>query len=247
MNKKISAGLRCLMAVALLALIAACATTYQVYHADKSGFLGDYSQLRKGHGEEALWVYINTNASILSYNKIMIDPATLYLSKDSGMHTLPKADVQAIVNYFDAALRAQLGKDYPLVDQSGPGVLRFRVAMTDMKASKVVLDTISSVVPIGMAISALERVVIGRTLTSGEARMELEVVDAYTGIRLAAMVDERAGSKVTGKLDKWSKWQDVRDSCDYWANRAATRLAEFRARRNMPAPKTGVVSSVRPL
>ena len=127
MNKSSLAGLRCIMLVPLLALIVACATTYQTYHAGKSGFLGDYSQLRKGHGEEALWVYINTNASILSYNKIMIDPATLYLSKDSGMHTLPKADVQAIVNYFiDLTKQSLRNRDRVMIRSFGTFVVRHK-------------------------------------------------------------------------------------------------------------------------
>lgn len=239
MNRRSSAGAQCLVLIPLLALMVSCATTNQTYYAEQSGFLGDYSQLRKGRGEEALWVYLNTNANVMAYTKIMVDPVTLYLSKDNRMHALPKEEVQAIVDYFAASLREQLGKEYPLVDQPGPGVLRFRVAMTDMKGSKVMLDTISTLVPIGLAISGLERVAIGRTLTVGEARMEMEVLDAHSGVRLAALVDERAGSKFTGKLDKWSKWQDVRDSCDYWAKRASGRLSDFRAREQARAKNAG--------
>ena len=229
MNNKYFAGAQCLTLVTLLVSMAACSTTYQTYHAGQSGFLGDYSQLRRGHGNEALWVYINTNNIVGPYTRIMIDPVTLYLAPDSWLHSLPKDDVQAIANYFAATLRDQLSKDYPLVNQPGPGVLRFRMALTDLKKSKVVLDTISPVVPIGLAVSALERVTIGRTLTVGKARMEMEVLDAQSGIRLAAMVDERAGAKVTGKFDKWNQWQDACDACEYWAMRTRERLLEIRA------------------
>ncbi|MDD5679408.1 MAG: DUF3313 domain-containing protein [Kiritimatiellae bacterium] len=239
MHKRSLLGAQCLILMPLLAIVVGCSTTYQTYHAQQSGFLGDYSQLRKGRGAEALWVYLNTNCNILAYTSIMVDPVTLYLSRGNRMHKLPKEDVQAIVNYFAASLREQLGKVYPLVEQPGPGVLRFRVAMTDMQESKVLLDTVSTLVPIGLAVSGLERVVIGRPLTVGESRMELEVLDAHSGVRMAALVDERAGSKFTGKFDKWNKWQDVRDSCDYWAARARDRLAEFRARKQMLATKAG--------
>jgi pyruvoyl-dependent arginine decarboxylase (PvlArgDC) len=230
-NKKFLTGMQFLVLMPLLVLMTACSTTYQTFRAKQSGFLGDYSQLRKGHGEEAMWVYLNTNANVLAYTKIMIDPVALYLTKGSPLHSLPKEDLQTIANYFAASLREQLGKDFPLVDKPGLGVLRFRMALTDMRKSKVVLDTMSSVVPIGMAISGLERLALGKTLTVGSARMELEVLDAQTGVRLAAMVDERAGAKFTGKFDKWNRWQDVRDACDYWAERVRERLVELRARK----------------
>jgi hypothetical protein len=50
------------------------------------------------------------------------------------------------------------------------------------------------------------------------------------GERLIAVVDERAGTKYTGKFDKWEKWQDAKDSYDHWALQMRTRLAHLAGR-----------------
>jgi hypothetical protein len=75
------------------------------------------------------------------------------------------------------------------------------------------------------------RLALGQTATAGRAAIEAEVLDSQTGERLAALVDGRAGRKVTGRFDKWKKWQDVRDACDYWSGQLRAELA----RQGVPA------------
>ncbi len=49
--------------IALLALfLAGCATTTQTRSVEKSGFLGDYSMLEEGEGDEALLLYVDEGA-----------------------------------------------------------------------------------------------------------------------------------------------------------------------------------------
>ena len=48
--------------------------------------------------------------------------------------------------------------------------------------------------------------------------------------KLVAAVDERAGTKYSGRFDKFSRWEDARDAIDYWAARARVRLAELSGR-----------------
>ena len=219
----------------LLALGASCSTTYQARHAQTSGFLGDYSQLRQGRAREPLLIYYNPAADIRAYDRILIDPVTGYMGAGSHLSKLSKPDRQALLDYFHATLREQLGQDYALVDRPGPGVLRLRIALTDARGPKPVLDTLSTVVPVGLAISALERAALGKTLTTGSVRIEAEALDGETGVRLAAMVDERVGAKITGRFDKWSKWQDARDAFDYWAGRLRATLETRRNQKPAPA------------
>ena len=222
--------------VLLLALGASCSTTYQTRHAKTSGFLGDYSQLRQGQGKEPLLVYFNPEADVRDYDRILIDPVVGYLGEGSRLDRLSPKDRQALLDYFHATLREQLGRDYALADRPGPGTLRLRIAVTDARGTKPVADTLSTVVPVGLALSALQRVALGKTLATGSVRIEAEALDAQTGVRLAAMVDERAGAKVTGRFDKWSKWQDARDAFDYWSARMRGTLRDFRARAKPDAP-----------
>ena len=89
------------------------------------------------------------------------------------------------------------------------------------------LDTLSSLIPVGMAINVIAKVATGNSTAVGSATGEIELLDSITGKRLIAAVDGRSGTKYTGKFDKFSKWKDTKDACDYWAKRIAQRLDEL--------------------
>ena len=222
--------LRSLLVLTLIVgvMCVSCATTtHQTRSATTSGFLGDYSQLKEGAGDQALMVYIDDQVNFDAYDKVIIDHVRLIASEGSDMAELPKEDTQAIADYFFAALNEQLAKKYTIVKNSSPKTMQLKVALTDMTGSKVVLDTLSSLVPVGMAINLIAKVATGNSTAVGSATGEMELLDSATGKRLIAAVDGRSGKKYTGKFDKWGKWQDTKDACDYWAERIATRLDEL--------------------
>lgn len=207
-----------------------CTSTYQKRSVEGSGFLGDYSQLKDRGGDTAMLSYIAPKVDFREYNKIMIDPIRAYAKdKDSSMAKMSKEDQKRLLNYFDAALREQLKTDYILVNQPGPGVLRLRVAVTEAKGSKVVLDTLSSVMPPAIVVGAAKKIITGTNLAVGSIGAECEGVDSVTGKRLFAAVDARAGRKYTFKFDKFSKWHTAEDAFDFWAKQLETRLSEMRA------------------
>ena len=212
-------------------LLGGCATTtYQARKAEPSGFLGDYAQLRPGQGDAALLVYVNPRANFKAYNMIMLDPVRIYAAQGSALAKAPKEDLQRLVNYFDATLREHLQADYTFVNTSGPGVLRLRVAITEAKGSKVVLDTISTLVPMSLAVSEVKNLATGSHSAVGAAGAECEALDSASNERLFAAVDARVGRKVTGKFDKFNPWHTVEDAFGYWASRMQTRLRELRSK-----------------
>ena len=101
-----------------------------------------------------------------------------------------------------------------------------RVAITEAKGAKVVLDTVSSVVPFGLAISSVKAVATGQHASIGETGVELEALDSQTNKRIIAAIDSRAGRKYTFKGDKFKKWRTAIDSFDYWAALVHYRLTE---------------------
>lgn len=213
----------------VILFLGGCGKTYQVAKVRTSGFLGDYSQLHKGAKGEAQLLYINPAAKFGAYDKILMDPVKIYADKNGKLSKLPKKDVQNILSYLDAAVREQLKNQYDFVDRSGRGVMRLRLAITEAEGSMVVLDTVSSILPIGMAISGISRVAFGTYGPVGKAGIEAELLDSQTGERLAAAVGRRAGEKYTGKFDKFNKWRAIQGACDYWAVRLSHRLAELKA------------------
>ena len=211
--------------VVFLFLITGCSSTFQTRKVTTTTFLGDYSQLEKGSGDEAQLIYINPQADFNSYTKILMDPVKFYSDKNSK---LEGEDKKRIVDYLHATILEQLKYDYTFVNKPSEGTMRLRVAITEARGSKVVMDTISSIIPIGMAIGLVKKVAVGTNLSVGKASVELEILDSQTGERLVAAVDERAGRKYTGKFDKFQKYHTVEDAFDFWAEKLKKRLAEFR-------------------
>lgn len=215
--------------LAFVCLLAACAT-HQSRDVTPTTFLGDYSMLKEGGEGRALLLYINPQADFKAYKAVMIDPVRLYASGKHEMEKLTPEDRQLILNYADAAIREQLGKDYTLVTKAGPGVLRLRVAITEAEDANVTLDTISTVMPPGIALSSLVALGTGAWPFTGRAGVEAEGLDSVSGKRLFAAVDRRTGAKVTGKGDKFDDWRTVKNALDYWAEKLRERLAEARAK-----------------
>jgi len=80
-----------------------------------------------------------------------------------------------------------------------------------------------------MALGLVKKVAVGTNLSVGKARVEMELQDSQTGERLIAAVDERAGRKYTGKMDKFDKYHTVEDAFDYWSKKLKKRLKELRS------------------
>lgn len=216
-------------AVLVLACMLAACATHQARDVTPTTFLGDYSMLKEGGEGRAVLVYIDPQADFKSYHAIMMEPVRLYASGKHGMEKLTPEDRQIILNYADAAIREQLGKDYKLVTAPGPGVMRLRVAITEAEDANVTLDTISTIVPIGLALGGLAALGTGEWAFTGSAGVEAEGLDSVSGKRLFAAVDRRTGAKVTGKGDKFDDWRTVKNAIDYWASKLRERLAEKRA------------------
>jgi len=210
-------------------LISACVTTQQVKSTKTSGFLNNYSQLKKGNKGETLLVYVDYSTNFKKYNKILFNPVQFYSRSSSKLRPRKKQAMQSIVNYLDATVREQLKETYIFVETPDKNTMELRIALTNAKKSRVVRDMMSSVLPYAIAISYLKKAALGKHSAVGSARLEWELIDSLTGKRLFAGVDERAGAKYTGKFDQWKKWQDAQDACDYWGGQLQRRMKALTA------------------
>jgi len=202
----------------------ACETTRQTRSAQPAGFLGDYSQLRPGTGDEAQFVYLNPAAQWSQYNAIMIDSVTLWQSDRTAK--LSPEDAQRLTDYLYAELHKQLSQDYKIVTTPGPGVLRLRAAITEAQGANVAGNTVTTIVPQLRMVTTIGGMAADAAVFAGKAGVEGELTDSLTGVRLAAAVDERVGNKtIRGGLAEWSH---VERAYEYWAERLRKRLAELR-------------------
>jgi len=210
-------------------IVGGCASTYQARSVDESGFLNDYSRLKKGTWSQALLVYINPDVNEIckNYTKVLLDPVSIWVKDESSMKNVSEEDRQMLTDYLHDSLKEALAEEYEIVDRAGPDVLRVRAALTEAEGSWVVLDTITSIVPMALGVSTLKQLTFGTASFVADASIELEVEDSMTQTTLAAMVDRRAGGK--GWSKKFNKWGKVEKAFDYWAEKVQSRLAACKA------------------
>src|ERR1700733_16311757 len=90
-----------------------------------TGFLGnDYSLMAPpaaGSDQKAMLRYVNSSVNWGSYHAIMIAPVTFWAEDDSKVSA---ADQQALCDYAYSVFVKDLGKNFIIVKQPGPGVLK---------------------------------------------------------------------------------------------------------------------------
>jgi len=203
---------------------------------ERSGFLGDYSQLKEQEGYDARLIYVAQGVDWDAYEAVHIDSVTLWANEDTAR--ISDEDRQMLTDVMFKALRTELGAQFQLVDQPGPGVLRVRAALTQAKGAKVALRTITSILPPAWVVSTAGGLATDTASLVGTATLEIEVVDSITSDRLAAAVDSRAGTKsiLAGKRT-FTKWGDVEAADRFWANRVTGFFVRQGVQRKPGAPE----------
>ena len=212
----------------VLIIMIGCTLTMNMGCASKvktSGFLQDYPKFEKGPSGGADWVYFEEGVDFKKYDKVLMDQVVFYFSKDSKYKGINPEEINKLSDAFHKAMVKALKDEYPFVSEPGPGVLRIRCAITDVKKSRPLLNTITAVMPIGLAISFVKKGVTGTHTNVGGASMEAEFLNSQTNERIAAVVDKRMAAK--RKVFKgMRKWGHAEDAFNYWAKRLRKFLDE---------------------
>jgi hypothetical protein len=201
-----------------------------------SGFLEDYSGFTESEETKDFYVKRNPDRNIGEYSKFIIDPITVYFAPRKGLSKInpkrvginPKR-LAELTAFFEEEIVRTLSENYTVVDEPGEGVLRLKIAVTDVKANMPILNIhmYSSTTGIGL----------------GSASMEGEAVDSATGEQILAVVDSRKGKvipKLKGeevddiakeamdnKLDSLLKYETIRQIMTNWAERFAAKVDEL--------------------
>lgn len=192
-----------------------------------TGFLGnDYSLLTppaEGSDQKAMLRYVNPSANWGSYDKIMIAPVTFWANDDSKVSA---ADQQALCDYAYNVFVKDLGKNFVIVNQPGPGVLKLSAALTDATSAVPVLRSVSVIVPQARALSLVKMAATGTYAFVGSAQGALKLNDSISGNLLAAAVDKRVGGTSVSNVAVF-QWGDAEHAIDYWADLTDQRLVSF--------------------
>lgn len=206
-------------------LLGGCSASQQSRSMElKDSLLVNPAILEKGSGDEALYRYFNPKIDFKSYSKVMVDP--VIMSKDATLDAKETENYQKLVNNAYVFLTDELKKDYTLVQSPEPGTMRFQMALISAGSSAPGRTVLSTVMPIGLAISLVKYAATGTPMAVGDITVELKVTDAATGELLFAGVDKRVGGiNIQGA---WDSWMTADDGLKYWAKRAAFVLCQKR-------------------
>jgi hypothetical protein len=194
-----------------------------------SGFLGDYSKMQPGLEGQAQLVYVSPDAGFSDYRLVILDPITFWYRPGGTLEEVPKETRRMVARHLTKAIHQELRRDYGFTMDSGPEVMRLRVAITEEAGSTIVGDTVTTAVPVTRLPPGDRELDAGSRKFMGTAAVEVELVDSLTGTRLAAAVaNEAGGQKLSGQT---STWADVDAAFGFWAKRMRERLAELRAGR----------------
>jgi hypothetical protein len=204
--------------VAGMVFLAACATTAP----QKSGFLGEYANnLKPGLGEgDAKLMWIKPGVDFTQYKKVMVDYVVFAFADDSEYKGIDANEMKQIADKASLALVTAIQKAFPVVSEPGPDVIRIRTAIVDMKQSRPVLSGVSSVMPVGLAVSLVKRGTTDSWTGSGATTAELMAIDSMSNEVLAAGQDQKAA----GFTERFTSWGSVEDAFKFWGERLTKNL-----------------------
>ena len=198
-------------------VLCGCAATSKV---GESGFLNNYPQFKPGPDEGMDQVYTKPGVDLSKYNRVMMDEVQFFLAKDAADQGLQASELKELSDSFHHAIFEALGTTYPLVTEPGSDVMRVRLAITDIETSNPAMTGITTVVPVGLAISLAKQATTGAATGVGGASMETEILDSISNERLAAAIDTFNGSKMSG----FTKLGSAKEAFEFWAKRLRVTL-----------------------
>ena len=188
---------------------------------ENSGFLKDYESLKPNPKlDEGTLTYLNTDAqkNLRSYLAIIVDPVEIYVATNADEAKVNESSRAAVANYFNHALQKSVSDAFPIVEKSGPLVLRLRAALVGIDAGGAVS---ASDIP-------AEQKPMANALNISKLRVEMELVDSETGLRIAAMVDKAnlgEGSEIGAEnFSRVARFAAARIAFDEWASRVRNFL-----------------------
>ena len=200
------------------------------YSMPKSGFLQDYSLLGKDDMmKKADKIYINKKAGWGKYDKVMLDDIVFMIADEAKFKGFEAKELADLADAFSKAIMMNLAGLYEFTDKPGPGVMRLRVALTNLNPNNPVTGTITTIIPVGILASGVKKGATGEHIGMGEVAFEGEILDSQSGEILAAVMDAESGKKykVTKSVSKWGHTIDVFNK---WAQRLRTRLDKLSGR-----------------
>ena len=183
------------------------------------------------------------------YDRILIEGIGIRLEADSP--AVDAATLKSLTDYFHQGLVKALQPQYAIVDKVGAGVLRMRITLVDLVATKPEMSVVVLVTPYATIPDLASATASGRPPGSppylGRTGIAAEFIDGATDQVVAQYVDVQFGRKyvldanqgigsaatkgVTGYVNSFSAWAYAKQAFDQWSQDFRRRLDELSGRR----------------
>jgi putative nucleotidyltransferase with HDIG domain len=170
--------------------------------------------------------WIKPGIDLTRFHGLMFDRVIFFFAPDSEYKGMDPQELKKLADLFHRQFKNELKKKYPLVNAPGPGVVRIRFAITDLKQSRPVL---SDIWPSGVGPANLEKGLKTSWNDSGATSMEVLVIDSMTNTPIMAAIDDQK----TGLKEKFTKWGSAEDAFKFWAHRTRLFLDQVRDRKGV--------------
>ena len=175
------------------------------------------------------------------YRRFAIERIRVQL--DAKSSSVDPNDLKAMTDYFHEALKKALQPKYPVVNEVGDDVLRVRITLVDLVATKPAVSVAVLVVPFAsipdLAVSAASGGPQGSAPYLGRTGIAVEFIDGGSSAVVGEFADENFGRKlvldtsdaskaVSATIDGYSKsfstWAYAQQAFDGWAQLFRQRL-----------------------
>ena len=175
-----------------------------------SGFMSDYTQLRKVADGTADYRYVAPGAEdkLIDYFAVMIDQPEIFIAPDSPYRGVKPKQLNALADALRAGIASALSQNLYIVDQSGKNVMYMSVAITNLKLTRK-KKSLLGYTPVGLVTGAARGAATSDIAKKADLQsmvFEVEVFDSETGERLVALIDSKFGDKAGAKT--WEELQE---------------------------------------
>ncbi len=179
-----------------IVVLAGCDTPSPIDEVPATGFLSDYSDLKRISPDSRR--YINPKYNLGNYVSFIIKPVEIRFKEKTQAEIGNWDDLEKLKSYMRKTLIDTLEPRYNAAGtRPGPGTAIVRIALTNVEKSK--------------------------PLRMGSVSMEMELLDPITSEQIAALVEsQKKGVPFSGLYP----WSGVKAVMDDWARRFYNRLEE---------------------
>lgn len=223
--------------LSLTLLLTGCGTIQDYRNSQMFSTFEDFRPGPAG-GSDLVWAQpkiksvSDLNAILSGYDNVIVDQAWLVLDDKTRYDNLDQEDIVEVSRYLVGQIKLKAGKRFKLIEpeqlqqaddkQPSEKALRVSVALTNIETPNPILAVTSSILPFGLGISSISKVVTGEHTNVGSATIELMISDANSGQPIVAVIDRKAGSKDLGTMI--DSTDDAKDAVDWWVERLGVTL-----------------------